>query len=149
MSDADLFRAAVQLVLSLLLVAALAYLAVRYGLGRHLAFSRGRYMRVIEQLPLGPKAALTLVQVGRRYYLLAHQENNVTLLQEFDHLPEGLPFPDTPAGKGSGPASFQRELSAALDRLKKRFAGDGPPETSAKKHQSYLDGQKDERSAGE
>jgi flagellar protein FliO/FliZ len=154
MSHADLFWAVVQLAVSLPLVAGLAYLAVRYGLGRRLAVNRGRYMRVIEQVPLGPKTALTLVQVGRRYYLLAQQENNVTLLQELDRLPEVLPSPGTPAGDGPWPASFHQELSSAINRLKKRFTGEKPaapdngPKRFLNQHQSHLDGQKDENTAG-
>ncbi len=154
MSDGDLFWAVVQLAVSLPLVAGLAYLAVRYGLGRRLAVNRGRHMRVVEQVPLGPKAALTLVQVGRRYYLLAQQESGVTLLQEFDHLPEVLPFPGTPAGDGLRPASFRQDLSLAINRLKERFTGEKPaaPDNGQKRllnrHQSHRDEQKDENTAG-
>ncbi|MBE3587824.1 MAG: flagellar biosynthetic protein FliO [Thermoanaerobacteraceae bacterium] len=121
MNDGELFWAVIRLVIALPLVAFLAYLAVRYGLGRRLVQTRGRHMRVIEQVPLGLKATLTLVQVGRRYYLLAQQEGGVTLLQEFDHLPEVIPLPgETPEG-GLRPLPFQEELAAAMLRLKERF----------------------------
>ena len=121
MSDGELFWAVVRLAVTLPLVAFLAYLAVRYGLGRRLAQARGRRMRVIEQVPLGLKATLTLVQVGRHYYLLAQQEGGVTLLQEFDQLPEAIPFPGEAPEGGLRPLPFREELAAAMLRLKERF----------------------------
>ncbi|MGB9803815.1 flagellar biosynthetic protein FliO [Desulfofundulus sp.] len=159
MSNGDLFWAVLQLAVSLPLVAGLAYLAVRYGLGRRLTVNRGRHMRVIEQIPLGPKAALTLVQVGRRYYLLAQQDSSVTLLQEFDQLPEVLPFPGMPTGDGLRAPSFRQDLSLAINRLKERFTGEKPavPDNVNKcffnflnffnRPKSNLDGQKDEDTA--
>lgn len=114
MGDREFFWALLRLAIALPLVAGLAYLAVRYGLGRRVLMGRGRYMQVIEQLPLGPKAYLTLVQVGRRYYLLAQQESSLILLQEFERLPEPLPQDAFTAHQ------FREEFIAALKRLKTR-----------------------------
>ncbi|WP_051276344.1 flagellar biosynthetic protein FliO [Desulfovirgula thermocuniculi] len=112
MGDREFFLALLRLAVALPLVAGLAYLAVRFGLGRRVLAGRGRYMRIVEQLPLGPKACLTLVQVGRRYYLLAHQENALALLRELEELPEPLPQ------GGAAARPFREELAAALLRLK-------------------------------
>lgn len=79
----------VRLVLALPVVLGLAYLALKYGLARRFAITSGnRRMKLVEQLPLGPKAVLSLVSLGGRYYLLAHQDNSVTLIKELGTLPE-------------------------------------------------------------
>lgn len=110
-----MFGALLQLVVFLPLVCLLAYAVVRYGIGRRFSFLIGRRMRVVEQLPLGPKSFLTLVQVGECYYLLAHQDAAVTVVEKFDRLPEELPAPAAYAGRGSSlPA-------AGFDELLKRF----------------------------
>lgn len=87
--DAEIFKAALRMVISLPLVAALAYFAIKYGLGRRATVSFGqRRMRLLEQAPLGHKASLSLVQAGNKYYLLAHQDGTVTVVKEMDALPE-------------------------------------------------------------
>ncbi|ABO50907.1 hypothetical protein Dred_2397 [Desulforamulus reducens MI-1] len=73
------------------LILVLAYITIKYGLARTRGFTIGtRYMRRVDHLPLGPKAGLTLVEVGGRYYLVAFQENSISLLKEFDTLPESI-----------------------------------------------------------
>ncbi|OAT79926.1 flagellar biosynthetic protein FliO [Desulfotomaculum copahuensis] len=110
----------IQLLVYLILICLLAYLVVRYGLGRRFAFLSGRRMRVVEQLPLGPKAALTLVQVGHRYYLLAHQDGAVVVVREFEQLPEELPVPAGYAGQWSSPAADR--LADWLEQIKEWIA---------------------------
>lgn len=110
----------IQLVVYLILVCLLAYVVIRYGLGRRFAFLSGRRMRVVEQLPLGPKAAMTLVQVGNRYYLLAHQDGAVTVVREFEQLPEELPVPAGYAGQWPSPAADR--LAVWLEQIKKWLA---------------------------
>jgi flagellar protein FliO/FliZ len=96
--DAELFKAAVRMAISLPLVAALAYFILKYSLGRRTSGPFGRRrMRVLEQAALGPKATLTLVQVGQEYYLLAHLDGAVTVIKEMHELPEVL-ADSTPAG---------------------------------------------------
>lgn len=89
--DQEMVKAFVRMAVALPLVVVLAYLAVRYGLARQpFVVARGRRMRVLEQVPLGPKAFLVLVQVGRTYYLLACCEGPVTVIKEMDAPPEEL-----------------------------------------------------------
>jgi hypothetical protein len=45
-------------------------------------------MKLIEQLPLGPKTVLSLVMLGERCFLLAHQDNAIHLIKELDELPQ-------------------------------------------------------------
>jgi flagellar protein FliO/FliZ len=86
--DEEILRAVIRLAISLPLVAALAYLAVKYGLGRRtVGTGRQRHMKVVEQLALGPKVSLSLVQVGESYYLLAHQDGSTVLIKELQEIP--------------------------------------------------------------
>lgn len=87
--SSDLIWAVVRLLVALPLVLGLAYLVLKYGLARRYVITTGhRRMKLIEQLPLGPKTTLSLVGLGGRYYLLAHQENSISLVKELDELPE-------------------------------------------------------------
>lgn len=96
--DKDIITALVRIIILLPLVCGLAYLTVKFGFGRtRMPFMQGsRRMRVLEHLSLGPKSGLTLVQVGNKYMLFAHQEGSIILVQEMDTLPEeiGLAVPE-------------------------------------------------------
>lgn len=85
----DLIWAVVRLLVALPLVLGLAYLVLKYGLARRYVITSGyRRMKLVEQLPLGPKTTLSLVGLGGRYYLLAHQDNSISLVKELNELPE-------------------------------------------------------------
>ncbi|SHK30081.1 flagellar biosynthetic protein FliO [Desulforamulus aeronauticus] len=124
----------VRMIILLPLVLGLAYLTIKYGLARSKGFSSGasRYMRVVEHMPLGPKGGLVLVEIGGQYYLVAFQENNVTLLKEFASLPEPI------TGSGLGPGSmtdFKDVLSQQMKQLigRKGRSGSGCPENNQQK----------------
>lgn len=90
--DQEMFAAIVRLVIFLPVVAALAYFTVKYGLARRQGwFGARRYLRVVEQLPLGPRTGLSLVQVGKEYFLIGFHDGKLSLLKEFAQLPEELP----------------------------------------------------------
>ena len=85
----ELVWAVVRMLVTLPIVLGLIYLVLKYGLARRYATTAGnRRMRLVEQLPLGPKSALSLVTLGGVYYLLAHQENSISLVKELGELPE-------------------------------------------------------------
>ena len=88
-SNSDLIWAVVRLFVALPIVLIIAYLVIKYGLSRRYSVAGGNKnrMRLIEQLPLGPKAVISLVALGDKYYMLAHQDNSVQLLKELDTLP--------------------------------------------------------------
>ncbi|BAF60258.1 MAG: flagellar biosynthetic protein FliO [Pelotomaculum sp.] len=87
--SAELVRAVVRLLLALPLVLAAAYLVLKYGLARRYPVIAGsRRLKLLEQLPLGPKTVLSLVSLGDKYYLFAHQDNSVSLVKELEELPE-------------------------------------------------------------
>jgi len=76
-----------RLLIALPLTLLLAYGALKFALPRRFPLASGRRMRLVEQLPLGPKAGLWLVQVGEKYYLLAHHDGAITTVQEYEELP--------------------------------------------------------------
>ncbi|MDD4334568.1 MAG: flagellar biosynthetic protein FliO [Desulfotomaculaceae bacterium] len=87
--NSDLVWAMVRMLVTLPIVLGLIYLVLKYGLARRYVTTNGqRRMKLVEQLPLGPKSALSLVTLGGVYYLLAHQENSVSLVKELGKLPE-------------------------------------------------------------
>lgn len=85
----ELIWALVRLMVALPLVLGMVYLVLKYGLARRYVVTSGqRRMKLVEQLPLGPKSVLSLVALGGRYYLLAHQDNSISLIKDLDELPE-------------------------------------------------------------
>lgn len=87
--NGDLIWAIVRLFVALPIVLIMAYLVIKYGLSRRYSVMGGNKnrMQLIEQLPLGPKTSLSLVALGDKYYLLAHQDNSIQLIKELDKLP--------------------------------------------------------------
>jgi len=103
----EMIGAALRLLIVLPLVTAMAYFFIKYGLARRSRVINGsRRMRIIEQLPIGPKAFLTLVEVGGSYLLLAQHEKGVSVLEHMDDLPN-------PVAPGEKDIDFKEILSAA------------------------------------
>lgn len=103
MESTELWGALLRLLICLPLVLLLAYVVLRMGVARRSLTSEGvRRMRIVEQLPLGPKTAIVLLEVGERCYLLGVHEHGVNLLKEYDRVPvaiapvnaDGLLVPD-------------------------------------------------------
>ncbi|MFZ5648347.1 MAG: flagellar biosynthetic protein FliO [Bacillota bacterium] len=87
--DKDFLSAAIRIIIALPLVTALAYFLIKYGLARRAVFPGGkRCMRLVEQIPIGPKTTISLVEVGGSYILLAHSDNGFYVIREMDQLPE-------------------------------------------------------------
>lgn len=85
----ELIWAVVRLLVALPLILGMAYLVLKYGLGRRYLVTTGnRRMKLVEQLPIGPKTTLSLVALGGKFYLLAHQDNAISLVKELDELQE-------------------------------------------------------------
>jgi len=89
MDSNELVWVVARLLVALPLVLFLAFLLIKFGLSKRYTAGGGgdSRMRLVEQLPLGAKATLSLVALGDKHYLLAHQENGVQLIKELDQLP--------------------------------------------------------------
>jgi flagellar protein FliO/FliZ len=109
-----------RLAVALPLVLLLCVVVLKYLVPRTLAgFAHARRMRVVEQLPLGPKTGMSLVQVGECYYLLVCHEGAVTVVKEMDQLPAVL--------KNEPPAEMKPlRPEAVVGRLLLRRTGGGP-----------------------
>lgn len=105
----------------LLLIAILAYLAVRYGLRSVYRGLDGGYMKVLERVPLDPRSgvSLTLVRMGQEVLLIGTAQGGVSLLARFSW--EEL---QAIAGGESGASSgFKESFSRILENLKKNRPG--------------------------
>ncbi len=83
--------------LKMILVLA-GFLAVMYGLYKLLhramgARGGGRYFKLIDRAPISPHAAVLLLQVGERYYVLASSPKDTVLLDTLTEAPAPL-FPE-------------------------------------------------------
>ncbi|MGI9951205.1 flagellar biosynthetic protein FliO [Moorellaceae bacterium AZ2] len=88
--ERDFTLALLRLFLFLPLVLVLAYVTVRYGLGRaNSLMAAAGHLKVVARLPVGPKAALLVVRCGRRYFLIGVGEGPPALLAELPDYGEG------------------------------------------------------------
>lgn len=139
--DSEILWLFIRVIVLLPLILALAYFTIKYGLARSRGFTAtgGRRMKVVEHLPLGPKAGLALVEIGGRYYLVAFQEHSIQLLKEFDSLPEPIsePNPDI-----RSTTDFKELLSHKIKQLSQQYlpgsgrqgkSGSGCPESEESK----------------
>ena len=102
--DKEILYAFIRMLIALPLVLGLAYLIIKYGLARRwhpygVIKRRNSLIRVVEQVPLGPKGLLSLVEIGGKYYLLAHSETGFKLIKEFDTPPVALEQNDEDANE--------------------------------------------------
>jgi flagellar protein FliO/FliZ len=94
----DLFWAIVRLLVCLPLIIGVMYVLMRYGLSRRFLPGRaGRFIKVVEQVPLGPKTAVSLIKIGEKSYLCGHGEGTIAILKEIE---EALPDEVQPQGPG-------------------------------------------------
>ena len=114
----------------LILVAALAYLAIRYGLRIFSpGINRGK-VKVLERVPLDAKggSALLLVQLGEELLLVGAAQGGVSLLKELS--PDALKCmekaPSLPAGRLSALPSFGRILENMRVQLAEKTLKRGP-----------------------
>lgn len=109
-ASGDLGAALVRMALSLLLVCALAWLLLRFGLprllgSRGLAGGSGGALRVVERQALSASKTLWVVELGTRRWLLGGSEAGLALLAELE--PERQPPGETGA-KGIDPGEGRR-----------------------------------------
>ncbi len=106
----------------LLLIIALAYLAIRYGLKSVYRGLNGGYMKVLERAPLDPKSgnSLLLVQVGKEIYLIGTAQGGVTLLKTFNW--KDLQYVEDE--EANHQVNFKDSFAKVVNRLKKNETGD-------------------------
>lgn len=105
----------VKLVFFLVLLIGLAGLVIRF-LGKNTTTrSQGQFMRIVDEVVLGPNRGIALCEVGGRLYGLGITEHNITLLFETDN-PELLEGIDREAllSNQSRPGPLARILKQAI-----------------------------------
>lgn len=86
--DQDFAMALLRVIIFLPLTLALAYLTLRFGMGRVTGTPPGdRQLEVIERLPLSSKAGLVVVRCGDRYLLIGLGDGSPGLLTELPDYP--------------------------------------------------------------
>lgn len=99
----------------------LSYLAAKFISRNPIRGGRSRYMRMIDQMPVGQSRAVSVIQVGDRYFLLGIAEKQVSMLAELEE--EGLvPLEmDEPMMRASVP-DF-KDLMEKLGEARKHWNG--------------------------
>ena len=86
--EQDFVMALLRVIIFLPIVLALAYLTVRFGMGRVTGTAvGGRQLEIIERLPLNNKTGLAVVRCGERYFLMGLGDNSLGLLTELPDYP--------------------------------------------------------------
>lgn len=83
-----LMGAVIRIIIFLPVVVILAYLSIKYGLGKTQQWQKNSHLQVVDRLVLGPKSSLYVVKVVDKYYLLAVGEAGISLLKELEAYPE-------------------------------------------------------------
>ncbi len=117
----DLVWAVVRLFVALPLILGLAYLILKYGLSRRYPVAGGKpRMKLVEQLPLGPKTTLSLVAFNGKHYLFAHQDNTIKLVKELDELADAEEIIE------QGMEQFTPRTAREFDKLLRSMASGAP-----------------------
>ncbi|KUK11664.1 MAG: Uncharacterized protein XD50_0131 [Clostridia bacterium 41_269] len=67
----------------------LIYIFIRFGLASIVnSMSHSYAMSIVDRLTVGPRSSLLVVRVAGKYYLIALNNGNATLLKELDSYPE-------------------------------------------------------------
>ncbi|AKX93534.1 flagellar protein [Moorella thermoacetica] len=86
--DRELVLALVRLAIFLPLVLALAYITVRFGLGRVTGLATGSgNLEVLERVQLSNKTGLAVIRCGERYFLVGLGDGPPALLAELPDYP--------------------------------------------------------------
>jgi len=81
-SAPNLFWELVKIIISLLFVLSIAYLVFQFLNKKNPLFSKGQFIKVIENTFIAPNKSISIVEVGNRFLILGVTEQNITLLTE-------------------------------------------------------------------
>lgn len=115
-----------QTVLALILVCALAYVFLRYGLKWLLPKQKGRLdaMKVIDRLPLDGRRMIYLVEIGKKVFIIAATDTSVSKVGELDGEEASEIIRHKEGEKMRAEASGTKNLFRdVLDRVRDRRSG--------------------------
>lgn len=103
------------------LILYLSYVAAKFVGKSAVRGGHSRYMRMIDQMPVGQGRALSVVQIGDRYFLIGIAEKQITTLAELEE--EGLvPLEIEEPMNSMGVPDF-KDLMRRLDEARKHWNG--------------------------
>lgn len=92
-------EAVLRLIFFLSLVVLLAYVSLRYGLGRLQKNTWNSQLQIVDRLFLGSKSGLFVIKVAEQYFLLAVTEQHIEILKELPEYPMiNTPFSELEVG---------------------------------------------------
>lgn len=80
---------------------------------------RSQYMRIVDQLPVGQNRAVSVIQVGDRYFLLGIAEKEIDMLVELEE--EGLIPLRTEEPDAQTPVPDFKDLMSKLGEARKHW----------------------------
>jgi flagellar biosynthetic protein FliO len=80
-------EAVLRLIFFLPLVVLLAYVSLKYGLGKLQKNTLNSQLQIVDRLSLGPKSGLFVIKVAEQYLLLAVTEQHIEILKELPEYP--------------------------------------------------------------
>jgi flagellar protein FliO/FliZ len=119
LNEGEFFLTVIKIVVTLVFILSLAYLSIRFGLSKiYTPSGQTSYMKIIEQLYLGPKTLLILVQVGEEYFLLTSSNGQIGGMKNLAGRPETLKYNLSDDERKNQPLAYSRLLG---NTLLKRF----------------------------
>ncbi len=101
------------------LILYLSYVAAKLVGKSSLRGGRSRYMRMVDQMPMGQGRAVSVLQVGDRYFLIGIAEKQISTLAELEE--EGLvPLEIEEPVNSTGVPDF-KELMRRLDKAREQW----------------------------
>jgi len=116
--DFDIWPYVINLVLALAVVIALILLItwlLKLTMGRKFSFGSSGLLQVVASVPLGDRRFISVIRVGKRYYLIGISSGEISLLSTLD-ADEIKPYVETGGAAEEG----------GFARLLKRFRGEKP-----------------------
>ncbi len=101
------------------LIIYLSYVAAKLVAKGSVRAGRSQYMRMVDQLPVGQSRAVSIVQVGDRYFLLGMAEKEMHMLAELEE--EGLIPLQIDGADAQAPAMDFRELLDKMGKTRKHW----------------------------
>lgn len=100
------------------LILYLSYVAAKFIGKSSIRGGRSRYMRMIDQMPVGQGRAVSVVQAGDRYFLIGISEKQISMLAELEE--EGLvPLEMEEPVSQAGIPDF-KEIMRRLEEVRKK-----------------------------
>lgn len=92
-------EAVLRLIFFLPLVVLLAYVSLKYGLGKLQKNIKNSQLQIVDRLSLGSKSGLFVIKVAEQYFLLAVTEQHIEILKELPEYPMiNVPFSELEVG---------------------------------------------------